>query len=43
MIFDYNNNFMMHSERTMFSLKGINISLPTRYKIRKYKPAKTKS
>ena len=33
----------MQSQRAIFTLKGTNIHLPTRYKIRKYKPGKTKS
>lgn len=33
----------MQSQRVIFSLKGTNINLPNRYKIRKYKPGKTKS
>lgn len=33
----------MQSQRAIFTLKGTNINLPTRYKIRKYKPGRAKS
>jgi hypothetical protein len=33
----------MQSHRAILSLKGTNINLPNRYKIRKYKAGKAKS
>lgn len=33
----------MQSQRAIFSLKGTNISLPNRYKIRRHKAGKSKS
>ena len=33
----------MHTQRMVFNLKGTNISLPHRYKIRKFKNSKAKS
>jgi hypothetical protein len=40
---EFQNKIIMQSQRAIFSLKGTNINLPNRYKIRKYKPGKTKS
>ena len=34
---------IMQSERAIFSLNGTNVTMPNRYKIRKYKACKTKS
>ena len=33
----------MESQKAIFGLRGTNISLPNRYKIRKYRPSKSKS
>ena len=33
----------MQSQKAVFSLRGTNINLPNRYKIRKYRPSRAKS